>query len=106
MSVKNNCIWLRIGSTIHCNRFCYGTYCSTHSSVIRRFGSVPPIPCKLCGGGTQSVTRLCVGCGAKKAIQKFRGAERRAKNNFPRVLKQLVEHANCQGAACSSENAL
>ena len=104
MIEKNNCIWLRISSTIYCNRFCYGIYCSSHSSVIRRFGRAVPVPCRLCGSGTKSATQLCVGFGAKIVAQKLIRVEQRAKKNFPCVLKQLVEHVNRQEATCSSES--
>ena len=91
---KNNCIWLRISSLIYCNRFCDGTYCALHNHAIRKLGRAPPIPCRRCGRGTNSIAVLCVSCGSDCGRKRLGYAEKRAKKQFPLVLKQLVENAN------------
>ena len=65
------CHWLMKGSKDFCNRPTKNEYCGMHPFAINKRRSKPPIPCKICGNGTNSKTQLCIPCGQNKELSKL-----------------------------------
>ena len=59
---KNNCRWLKIGSTDRCNRNCVGEYCYIHNARLKKSPETNK-PCIHCGKGTKNNLMICYGCG-------------------------------------------
>ena len=59
---KNNCQWLKIGSTDRCNKSCVGEYCHIHNARLKKSPDTNK-PCIHCGKGTKNNLMICYGCG-------------------------------------------
>ena len=88
--VKNTCPWLKIGSLELCGKSCIYEYCGTHRQQFR-IGRKQPLPCRRCGCGTGSATRLCKSCGSHRIGQKLIDTERRARKRFVALMAQIRE---------------
>lgn len=84
----NKCKWLTIQSTQFCSKNCINEYCAIHRSLMRK-GRRVPLPCQVCGKGTQSETRKCKHCGGNYSMQKLNRINRKSRKNYELVLKEL-----------------
>ena len=78
-----NCKWLKLNSSIPCNKSCKGEFCGQHSQQVRH-GRLGPTPCIQCGTGVKGKTRLCAHCGGKKYRELKRYYDKKSKiDNIP-----------------------
>ena len=90
MKGKEICQWLIVGSLEQCGKSCLDTYCGVHRMRLRKIiDHTAPMPCRLCGVGTQSEPHLCKSCGAEKVKKHLIRAEAKAKRLFPNVMSEL-----------------
>ena len=87
---NNQCKWLMVGKTNTCGKKCVYDYCGHHRINIRKTGFEPQ-PCRNCGVGTKSKSRLCCSkeCGGRRASQKYIDIEKTARRRFGKLLKQI-----------------
>ena len=64
------CHWLVKGTKKFCTRSIKNEFCANHAFAIRN-GSSPPLPCRNCGNGTNSLVQLCIPCGQAKETSKL-----------------------------------
>ena len=88
MKGQNQCAWLTIGRTVPCGKRCIYEHCAVHRNQLRK-DAVEPYACRKCGKGTQSETRLCVGCGSDRVKHKLIDTEKQVRRKFATVLIQL-----------------
>ena len=89
----NNCGWLLRGRKENCGKPCEGEYCGRHNYKLRN-GATNHEPCKGCGVGVKSDYRLCGACGGKVLKHRLRRKERKARQLFDRVLRELLVTTN------------
>ncbi len=65
------CHWLVKGTKEYCTRPTKNEYCGVHMYTINRRNGKPPIPCKSCGNGTNSLTQICIPCGQHKITSRL-----------------------------------
>ena len=66
---KNNCQWLKIGSTDRCNKSCIGEYCHIHNARLKKSPDTNKA-CIHCGKGTKNKYMICHGCGYNTVYKK------------------------------------
>ena len=74
---KNNCRWLKIGSTDRCGKSCIGEYCHIHNARLKKSPETNK-PCIHCGKGTKNKYMVCRGCGYHTVYIKYWLREKRA----------------------------
>ena len=95
MKANNVCHWLLLGSTQCCEKLGVYDYCQIHRMRLRKMGPDPhsPYPCRRCGVGTQSETRLCKHCGAEKVKKQLIRIEEKVRRLYPNVMSELYLRA-------------
>ena len=88
MAETNQCRWLMIGRIDSCGKNCVYKHCRQHRAQLRKI-TVEPKPCRKCGVGTQSESRLCKSCGANRVQHKRVYKEHQASLICAVVLYQL-----------------
>ena len=97
-SSSNKCQWLTVGKTTKCNKKCVNNdnYCRNHRMRIKYSGT-EPYPCRKCGKGTKSETRLCYNkCGGKRVKRKYKKIEKTTRSRSTQILDQLKEINNVE----------
>ena len=90
---KNNCGWLLRGRKEKCGKPCEGEYCKRHNYKLRN-GSTNHAPCKGCGVGVKTDYRLCGDYGGKVLKHRLRRKERKARQQYEKVMRELLAKTN------------
>ena len=88
----NRCAWLYIKAHNTCGKSCINDFCSVHRAKIRA-GSIIPAPCRRCGAGCQTQSRLCVDCKSNLIHRKtaYHGVQTRRR--FTKLMTDLLQNA-------------
>jgi hypothetical protein len=86
----NICAWIKVGELATCDKSCCGTYCKIHLAKIRK-GRQIPARCRSCGVGVQSDIQLCRDCGREKVRVRLLAKEKKARQYFQDVMRELTE---------------
>ena len=64
------CHWLVKGTKDYCTCSTKNEFCGKHAFALRQ-GTTPPLPCKKCGNGTNSILQICIPCGQYRLASKL-----------------------------------
>jgi len=85
----NNCGWLLRGRKENCGKLCEDEFCGRHNHKLKN-GATNHAPCQGCGVGVKCDYRLCKDCGGNMLKHRLRRKERKVRQLFDRVLRELV----------------